>query len=86
MPIISQIFMPASRMRMFSGAMQSNISIANAYVADITPPEQRARRFGSLGTIARGDRDDRQVARRLHRRDHLVEREVRRAQDAEAEH
>ncbi|HEX6720178.1 MAG TPA: MFS transporter, partial [Burkholderiaceae bacterium] len=27
--------------RMFSGAMQSNISIANAYVADITPPEER---------------------------------------------
>jgi DHA1 family tetracycline resistance protein-like MFS transporter len=24
--------------RLFSGAMQSNISVANAYVADITPP------------------------------------------------
>lgn len=37
--------------RMFSGAMQSNISIANAYVADISPPEQRARRFGLLGAM-----------------------------------
>jgi DHA1 family tetracycline resistance protein-like MFS transporter len=37
--------------RMFSGAMQSNISIANAYVADITPPEQRARRFGLMGAM-----------------------------------
>jgi DHA1 family tetracycline resistance protein-like MFS transporter len=37
--------------RLFSGAMQSNISIANAYVADITPPEQRARRFGLLGAM-----------------------------------
>jgi len=24
--------------RLFSGAMQSNASVANAYVADITPP------------------------------------------------
>jgi MFS transporter, DHA1 family, tetracycline resistance protein len=37
--------------RMFSGAMQSNISIANAYVADITPPEDRARRFGLMGAM-----------------------------------
>lgn len=37
--------------RLFSGAMQSNISIANAYVADITPPEERARRFGLLGAM-----------------------------------
>jgi len=37
--------------RMFSGAMQSNISIANAYVADISLPEQRARRFGLLGAM-----------------------------------
>lgn len=37
--------------RLFSGAMQSNISIANAYVADITPPEDRARRFGLLGAM-----------------------------------
>ncbi|WP_233151749.1 MFS transporter [Pelomonas sp. KK5] len=35
--------------RLFSGAMQSNIAIANAYVADITPPEQRAQRYGQLG-------------------------------------
>jgi DHA1 family tetracycline resistance protein-like MFS transporter len=37
--------------RLFSGAMQANISIANAYVADITPPEDRARRFGQLGAM-----------------------------------
>ena len=37
--------------RLFSGAMQSNISVANAYVADITPPEERARRFGLLGAM-----------------------------------
>ena len=35
--------------RLFSGAMQANASVANAYVADITPPEERARRFGLLG-------------------------------------
>lgn len=35
--------------RLFSGAMQANISVANAYVADITPPEDRAKRFGMLG-------------------------------------
>lgn len=37
--------------RLFSGAMQSNISIANAYVADITTAEDRARRFGQLGAM-----------------------------------
>lgn len=35
--------------RLFSGAMQANAAVANAYVADITPPEDRARRFGLLG-------------------------------------
>lgn len=37
--------------RLFSGAMQSNIAVANAYVADITEPEQRAKRFGQLGAM-----------------------------------
>ena len=37
--------------RLVSGAMQSNMSVANAYVADITPPEQRAKRFGALGAM-----------------------------------
>jgi DHA1 family tetracycline resistance protein-like MFS transporter len=37
--------------RLFSGAMQSNVAIANAYVADITPPDQRARRFGLMGAM-----------------------------------
>ena len=37
--------------RLISGAMQANLSVANAYVADITPPEQRAKRFGMLGAM-----------------------------------
>ncbi len=37
--------------RLVSGAMQSNLAIANAYVADITPPEGRAKRFGLLGAM-----------------------------------
>lgn len=37
--------------RLFAGAMQSNLSIANAYVADITPPADRGRRFGLLGAM-----------------------------------
>lgn len=37
--------------RLVAGAMQSNISVANAYVADITPPENRAKRFGMLGAM-----------------------------------
>jgi DHA1 family tetracycline resistance protein-like MFS transporter len=37
--------------RIFSGAMQSNIAVANAYVADITPPQDRAKAFGKLGAM-----------------------------------
>ena len=37
--------------RLVSGAMQANLSVSNAYVADITPPEERARRFGMLGAM-----------------------------------
>ena len=37
--------------RLFGGAMQANAAVANAYVADITPPEERARRFGLLGAM-----------------------------------
>jgi len=37
--------------RLVAGAMQANISVTNAYVADITPPEERARRFGMLGAM-----------------------------------
>jgi DHA1 family tetracycline resistance protein-like MFS transporter len=37
--------------RLFTGAMQSNAAVANAYVADISPPEERARRFGLLGAM-----------------------------------
>ena len=37
--------------RLFSGLMNANLAVANAYVADITPPEQRAKRFGLLGAM-----------------------------------
>jgi len=37
--------------RLVGGAMQSNAAVANAYVADITAPEDRARRFGMLGAM-----------------------------------
>ncbi len=37
--------------RLVSGAMQANLAVGNAYVADITPPEQRAKRFGMLGAM-----------------------------------
>jgi len=35
--------------RLIGGAMASNVSVANAYAADITTPETRARSFGILG-------------------------------------
>ena len=37
--------------RLVGGAMQANAAVANAYVADITPAEERARRFGLLGAM-----------------------------------
>lgn len=37
--------------RLVAGALMANAAVANAYVADITPPEQRARRFGLLGAM-----------------------------------
>jgi DHA1 family tetracycline resistance protein-like MFS transporter len=37
--------------RIFSGAMNANAAIANAYVADITPPDQRGKRYGMLGAM-----------------------------------
>ena len=37
--------------RLVGGALQANAAVANAYVADITPPEERARRFGLLGAL-----------------------------------
>ena len=37
--------------RLVSGALMANAAIANAYVADITPPAQRAQRFGLLGAM-----------------------------------
>ena len=37
--------------RLVGGAMQANISVANAYVADITPAASRAKRFGMLNSM-----------------------------------
>ena len=37
--------------RLVGGAMQANAAVANAYVADITAPQDRARRFGQLGAM-----------------------------------
>jgi MFS transporter, DHA1 family, tetracycline resistance protein len=37
--------------RILGGAMQANISVANAYVADFTAPDQRAKNFGLLGAM-----------------------------------
>lgn len=37
--------------RLVGGAMQANQAVANAYVADISEPELRARRFGMLGAM-----------------------------------
>jgi MFS transporter, DHA1 family, tetracycline resistance protein len=35
--------------RMFSGATGATFSVANAYVADITSPEERGKAFGKIG-------------------------------------
>ncbi|HEY1393438.1 MAG TPA: MFS transporter [Methylibium sp.] len=37
--------------RLVSGATMGNAAVANAYVADITAPEDRAKRFGMLGAM-----------------------------------
>ncbi len=37
--------------RIIGGGMQANMAVANAYVSDITPPEQRAAQFGKLGAM-----------------------------------
>jgi MFS transporter, DHA1 family, tetracycline resistance protein len=37
--------------RTLGGAMQANLAIANAYVADISAPADRAKRFGFLGAM-----------------------------------
>ncbi len=37
--------------RLFSGSMQANQAVASAYVADITEPKDRARRFGLVGAM-----------------------------------
>lgn len=37
--------------RVLGGAFYSNIAVANAYVADITPPQDRAKNFGLLGAM-----------------------------------
>ena len=37
--------------RLVGGAMMANQTVANAYVADITSPGERAKRFGMLGAM-----------------------------------
>ena len=37
--------------RLVSGAMQANIAVANAYAADVSTPENRAKHFGMLGAM-----------------------------------
>jgi DHA1 family tetracycline resistance protein-like MFS transporter len=37
--------------RVIGGAMQANAAVANAYVADITAPQDRSKRFGMLGAM-----------------------------------
>ena len=37
--------------RLMGGSLQANAAVANAYVADITAPEERTRRFGLLGAM-----------------------------------
>ena len=37
--------------RVVGGGMQANAAVANAYVADITAPEDRTKRFGMLGAM-----------------------------------
>jgi DHA1 family tetracycline resistance protein-like MFS transporter len=37
--------------RIVGGGMQANAAVANAYVADISAPEERARRFGLVGAM-----------------------------------
>lgn len=37
--------------RFMGGALQANAAVANAYVADITAPQERTRRFGLLGAM-----------------------------------
>jgi MFS transporter, DHA1 family, tetracycline resistance protein len=37
--------------RIVGGATQANAAVAQAYVADITPPEERTKRFGLLGAM-----------------------------------
>jgi len=37
--------------RLVSGALQANAAVAQAYVADISAPDERAKRFGMLGAM-----------------------------------
>ena len=38
-------------MRIFAGVFAANVATASAYIADVTPPEQRARYFGLVGAM-----------------------------------
>ena len=38
-------------LRLVAGALSGNVSAATAYIADVTPPERRARAFGLVGAM-----------------------------------
>jgi multidrug resistance protein len=44
-PTLASLFVA----RLFAGAFAANISVASAYIADVTPPEERTRWMGLLG-------------------------------------
>jgi MFS transporter, DHA1 family, tetracycline resistance protein len=48
--VVTELWMLIA-IRVLSGATMANAAIANAYVADITPPGERAQRFGQLGAM-----------------------------------
>ena len=54
--------------RVISGITAASISTAGAYIADVTPPEQRAAKFGMLGAAFGVGLRRRSGARRLARR------------------
>lgn len=48
--VVTQLWLLVA-VRLVSGALQANIAVANAYVADITTPEDRGARYGQLGAM-----------------------------------
>lgn len=48
---MAQVLWVLVAVRAVGGAMQANAAVAHAYVADISAPEERARRFGLVGAM-----------------------------------